>query len=109
MQIKVPKENLALVNQIFEIERKLARIQEPHSIQRNIDKIKEYFEESGLFYENPLGQKYDETRTDCEASIAGEKTENLIITEVIKPLIRLKKDGLTIIVQRAVVIVSAKN
>jgi hypothetical protein len=56
--------------------------------------------QSGLTIHNPLGETYDQTRLDCEANIAGESTENLVITEVIKPIIRLKQGGLNQIVQK---------
>lgn len=109
---------LDIINQIFEIERKVEKLQETNSIQRNVTKLKEILEsqmtplfsnEAGFIYENPLGQKYDETRTDCNASIAGENTENLVITEVIKPIIRLKQNDITRIVQKAVVVVQSQE
>ena len=86
-----------ILDQIFEIERKLEGIKEPNSISRNIEKIKVFFAEIfgtpsdpevGLFYHDPLGEKYDETRTDIDGNIAGESTDNLVVTEVIKPIIR---------------------
>ena len=117
-QFKLPENKkvfLDLLNQIFEIEKKLERIQENNSISRNLNKLKELFETeifrqgSGLLYENPIGEPYNETRFDCEASIAGEKLENLVITEVIKPIIRHKQDGISQIVQKAVVIVQSQK
>ncbi len=112
---KIPQYLLLIVNQLFEIEQKAKKLKEPNSIQRNIDKLKVLFENNisdisiGLVYHNPLGESYNITRTDCEASIAGSSTENLVITEVIKPIIRIKKDNETSIVQRAVVIVESKK
>jgi ferritin-like metal-binding protein YciE len=107
---------LDMLNQIFEIEKKLDKIQEANTISRNLTNLKNLFEnrlyeksQSGLTVHNPLGEAYDQTRLDCEASIAGESTENLVITEVIKPIIRLKQGGLNQIVQKAVVIVQSKN
>ena len=96
--IKIPQPYLDLVNQVFEIEKKANSIQETNSIHRNIKRLKDLLEnelfrvgaverEVGISYHNPLGEKYDETRTDCEASIAGSDTENLEIVEVIKPII----------------------
>jgi len=118
---KLPKQFevlLDIVNQIFEIERKVEKLQESNSIQRNVDKLKEILEsqitslfanEVGFVYENPIGQKYDETRTDCEASIAGENTEDLVIIEVIKPIIRFKQNNMTQIVQKAIVVVQSQE
>src|SRR3989339_867576 len=105
-QINIPKIFLFILNQLFEIEQKVAKLSEPNSIQRNIDKLKELFKDSllsenvGLELHNPIGEEYNETRTDCEASISGESTENLKIVEVIKPIIRLRKDSLNTIVQK---------
>lgn len=110
----VSKVLIDLLNEVFEIEKKADRVDEKNSIERNVEKIKglirkETINGAEVFYENPLGEKYDETRTDCEASIAGESAENLIITEVIKPIIRLKKDGISHIEQKGVVIVESKG
>jgi hypothetical protein len=82
------------MNQIFEIEKKATNLKEDNSIQRNINKMKGIIEEEffkditiGLSYHNPLGESYNDTRTDCEATIAGTEVENLEIIEVIKPII----------------------
>ena len=45
------------------------------------------------------------TRTDCEASIAGEEFKNMVITHVIKPAIYKKNAGGVALVQKAVVII----
>jgi hypothetical protein len=118
--MKLPKQFdviLDIINQIFEIERKAEKLQESHSIQRNIDKLKDILEhqisilffDTGFIYENPIGEDYNETRTDCTASIAGESTENLVIVEVIKPIIRVKQNNFTQIIQKAVVVVQSKD
>jgi hypothetical protein len=107
-----------LINNVFEIEKKAAALNESNSILRNVNKIREILEHdltspnsetTGLIYHNPLYEDYNETRTDCEANIAGTSTENLVITEVIKPIVRLKKGGLNIIVQRGIVIAESKK
>jgi len=108
---------LDVLNQIFDIEKKAERIEERNSIHRNVRRLKEIFEEDlpifksggGLIVENPIGEKYDETRGDCEASISGEGTENLVIEEVIKPIIYFHQDGFRQIVQKGVVIVKSKE
>ncbi len=108
----------SIINQIFEIEKKVNMLNESNTIQRNINKLKSIFETeiptldkepAGYIYYNPISEKYDETRNDCEASIAGTTTNNLEITEVIKPIIRFKKGPITQIVQKAVVVVQSKN
>jgi hypothetical protein len=108
-----------LLDQLFEIERKLENIEESNSISRNLNKMKDIFEtnlfssstssEIGFTYHNPIGESYNETRLDLEASIAGNSTENLIIKEVIKPIIRYKSGGSTLIARKGVVIVESKK
>ena len=121
VMVKVPQAYLDFMNQIFEIEKKAINLKEDNSIQRNLNKMKGILEEEffkgsstiGLTYHNPLGETYSETRTDCEATIAGTDVENLEITEVIKPIIfyAYQENGKTlkVIVQPAVVIVQSKN
>lgn len=104
-----------IINQLFEIEKKSKKLIEENSIYRNIQKLREHFEnnilgdELGLSYHAPLGESFNETRTDCEASIAGNSTENLLITEVIKPVIRVHQGDRTFIIQKAVVIVESQK
>ena len=116
--VKVPQAYLDLVNQIFEIEKKATNIKEDNSIQRNINKInglleEGFFKDVGLTYHNPIGEVYADTRTDCEATIAGTEVENLEIIEVIKPIIfysyKENENTFKIIAQPAVVIVQSKN
>jgi hypothetical protein len=118
---KVPQAYLDFMNQIFEIEKKSANLKEENSIQRNLNKMKgiledEFFKGSstiGLSYHNPIGESYSDTRTDCEATIAGTGVNNLEIIEVIKPIIfySYQENGrvMKIIVQPAVVIVQSKD
>jgi len=119
--VKVPQAYLDFMNQIFEIEKKSNNLQEENSISRNIHKIKglmedEFFKGSstiGLSYHNPLGEDYSDTRTDCEATIAGDSADNLEIIEVIKPIIYYSYSDydkiMKVIVQPAVVIVKSKT
>ena len=110
----VPKHYIEILDQVFEIEKKLESIGQANSIGRNVNRIKEIFEyleiETSLIYQNPLGEKFNETRTDLEASIAGNSVENLVVTEVIKPIIRLRtSSGATAIVRKGVVVVESKS
>ncbi len=89
---------LRIINQTFEIEKKAAG---QTAILRHVERIKNTFEELGYQIHNPIGERYDETRTDCDASIAGAMAERLVVKEVIKPIIR--QDGR--IIQNGVVIV----
>ena len=118
---KVPQPYLDLINQIFEIEKKAFQLKEDNSIQRNVNKLKDLIENelfktkegTGLTYHNPLGEKYSQTRTDCEASIAGTETDNLEIVEVNKPIIYYNYlDGnkaIKTIAQKAVIVAEARN
>jgi hypothetical protein len=111
--ISIPKKFIEILDQVFEIEKKLDGISEPNSIGRNVNRLKECFEDlmsdGGLIYHNPLGEKYNETRTDLDASIAGNSADNLVVTEVIKPIIRLRTNtGVTTIVRKGVVVVESK-
>ncbi|KAA6230380.1 hypothetical protein FP507_10960 (plasmid) [Chlorobium phaeovibrioides] len=114
---KQNKLHFELLDQLFEVERKLEKIQEENSITRNLNKMKNIFENlnsnssgaDGFTYHDPIGEQYNETRLDLEASIAGNSTENLIVTEVIKPIIRYKSGGSTLIARKGVVVVESKN
>ena len=116
--VKVPQIYLDLVNQIFEIEKKSTNIKEDNSIQRNITRIKGLIEEgllgsNSFTTHNPIGETYNETRGDCDATISGEGIENLEIIDVLKPIIfytyQENEKNLKVIVQQAVVIVQSKN
>ena len=108
-----------LLDQVFEIERKIEQINEQNSIKRNLLKIKDLIEfsiftdpsgqQSGLTYHNPIGEAYNETRLDLEASISGDSVENLVVKEVIKPIIRYKSGSATLIAIKGVVIVESSN
>jgi hypothetical protein len=119
LRIKPADKNyINLLDQVFEIEQKLEVIKEPNSIERNISKIKDIFASiyatpsvpnCGLFYRIPImGDDYDETKTDLDASIAGESTKNLVITEVIKPIIRSGKEERSLVIRNGVVVVESK-
>lgn len=109
---------LDLANQLFALEQKANQLPAAHSLQRNFDRLQLMLSErldvfmdtnTGLEVHNPIGEAYNETRTDCSASIAGEATENLIVVEVIKPIIRLRQAQISRIVQQGVVIVKSSN
>jgi hypothetical protein len=100
---------LGVLNQVFEIEKKLFLHGDPNNLTRNIDRIKGAMEEIGLFYENPAGEDFQETRTDLEATISGRGTEGLKVVEVIKPIIRLGPRDQSRVVQKGVVVVEAAD
>lgn len=90
-----------VINQLSALETKLNNQEE---YQRYFARCKQSFEEIGITYYSPINEKYNETRTDVEANIAGNETKNLVITQVIKPVI--VHDGA--IAQRGIVIVEGK-
>jgi len=97
-----------MANQIFELDKKILSKEENTSLQRIYDKMKQIVEEAGVFIYNPKGEKYSETRTDVEANISGNSTDNLIITDVIKPILYTEDAGKKMMLQKGVVIVSGK-
>lgn len=117
-QYKLPKElevYLDILNQVFEIDKKLMKIEVQNSMTRNTNRIKELFKENlpmidgGFYLENPIGEEYDERKIELDASISGEGTENLKVVEVIKPVIRFKQGGINHLIQKGIVIVESQK
>lgn len=98
------KQIINIINQVFEIEKKLGA-GGANTIQRNVERIKAELSEMGYDYHNPVNEKWDETRTDCEASISGTVKQKMMITEVIKPVVHEKAGGGKKLIQKAIVIV----
>ena len=98
------KQIINIINQVFEIEKKLGSNGAPN-IQRNIDRIKAELSDMGFDYHNPVHEKWDDTRTDCEASVTGALKSKMLITEVIKPVVHQKEAGGKKIIQKAIVVV----
>lgn len=96
---------LLLVNQTFDLDRKTAQ---DRSLHRHVDRMARALSTLGLVWHDPLGEPYDETRTDCEASIAGESADNLVVIEVVKPIVYWQGDQARQIVQRGVVVVQGR-
>ena len=112
--ITISNEVISLINQVFEIEEKQKMIEQKNSIDRNVRNLKElleegFFQDFGIIYHNPLGEPYNDTRTDCDlAENLSSSFEDLIITQVIRPIIRVKQNDTIRIVQRARVVVQSK-
>ena len=109
MPVEAPKWALTLMNNLYEVERKLAVHGDPGNASRNIEKMKDALKDEGLFYEDPMRQSFKETRTDLEATITGKSTENLIVVEVIKPIVRYGGKDFSRVVQKGIVLVQSKN
>ena len=90
-----------IINQLNTLEEKYNTSDES---ARCFNRIKHSLSEMGFSYSSPVNEVYKDTRTDIEATIIGESTNNLIISKVIKPLILHDSK----IVQRAIVIVESK-
>jgi hypothetical protein len=78
------------------------------NFERNFNRLFNIFEEDGYIIQDPTGETYSETRTDCEASISGRIDSKMKITRTIKPIIYQKKDGSVQLLQKAVVIAENK-
>lgn len=98
------KQIVNIINQVFEIEKKL-QAQGMSPVQRNLERIKSELDELGYQYHSPLHEKWDETRTDCEASIVGEARGKMIISGVIKPVVYQTDNSVKKIIQKAIVVV----
>jgi len=100
---------IRIVNQLFELEQKILTNPGITSALRHFDRIRENLSEMGITVHNPLGEPFSETRTDCDASIAGDLAGELVITEGIKPIIYQSGDSQRkAIIQRGIVIVQSK-
>lgn len=97
-----------IINQIHSIQNKVLEQNDSNGMVRKFERLHKSFEAFNMFIHNPIGEAYNATRMDCEATISGSGTENLQIVEVIKPIIYLKENGRNEIIQRGIVIVEAK-
>lgn len=107
--IEIPKFVLQVLNNLCDIERKLSIHGDPGNAKRNVERIKETFEDEKVFYEDPMGQSFSETRTDLDATITGEGSDNLKVVEVIKPIIRVGDRNFSRVVQKGIVIVQSNT
>jgi len=102
-----------VLNQLYEMEQKLKRSGDAANLSRNVGKMKDAFADLGLAYEDPMGQPFNETRTDLEATISGVGTEDLVVVEVIKPIIRSVSNGETTgisrVIQKGIVVVQSRK
>ena len=99
-----------LLNQIFELERKAARLSDGETVLRQVRRMKELFEEDfHLTFHDPTGESFSETRTDVEGRISGDSSDNLIIVETLKPVIRLSHGPTSSIVQKGIVVAGIRT
>jgi hypothetical protein len=93
-----------IINQLFEMQAKMKEKGIAQDFERNFNRLYHVFEEEGYLVQDPTGEVYSETRTDCEASISGRVGNKMKISRTIKPIIYQKKDGALTLVQKGVVI-----
>lgn len=107
----IKKYHIDLLNSIFEIEKRL--VYDNEKLYKQLTRMKRVFEScfedeqgGGLFIVNPIGERYEFTRTDCDASLIAEDTEQLFIRDVLKPILVYRKGTSQVIIQKGLVIVS---
>ena len=105
----VSKWIIGLLNNLFEIEKKIQTNSEHTNLKRNIERMKEIFADQKVFFENPLGESFSETRTDLEATITGTSTDDLRVIDVIKPIIRVGDRSFSRVVQKGIVVVESRG
>ena len=105
----VSKWIIGLLNNLFEIEKKIQINSEHTNLKRNIERMKEIFADQKVFFENPLGESFSETRTDLEATITGTSTDDLRVIDVIKPIIRVGDRSFSRVVQKGIVVVESRG
>lgn len=94
-----------IINQLFEMQAKIKEVGVTQQFERNFNRLFSIFEEEGYMIQDPTGDEYTESRTDCEASISGRINTKMKITRTIKPVIYQRKNGGMLLLQKAVVMV----
>lgn len=99
---------IQLINQLVEIQQKLIQDNVYERYERNVNRINSILEEEGFLYKYPLGESYTDSRTDCQANIVGKEDKNMVITQVIKPIVYKKETNGIVLVQKGIVIIEKK-
>lgn len=81
------KEICELINQLTALELRMAKESHSEIYARQIQRMKNAIEQMGYQYQIPLNEKISEARTDLEVNIVGDKSTDLEVQEVIKPII----------------------
>lgn len=97
---------IRMANLVFELEKKLGDNDSP-GVKRNVQRMKDVLEEAGVLLMNPMGEPYQETRTDLEANIASAGGQ-LFVLDVIKPVLYARQEAGRTLLQKGVVIVGTK-
>ena len=96
-----------ILNNLYQMERVLTR--NPGVAMRYVARMKDALRENGWFFEDPQCQGFSETRSDLEVRIAGESVDDLVVVEVVRPIIRRGDEKRSQVVQKGVVIVQARS
>jgi len=99
---------LHIINQLFEMQGRLKETGHAQNFERNFNRLFTLFEEDGFIIQDPTGEPYTESRTDCEAGISGHIGSKMIISRTIKPIVYQKKENNVQLLQKAVVIAEKK-
>ncbi|MDR1682304.1 MAG: hypothetical protein LBS25_02795 [Candidatus Symbiothrix sp.] len=97
--------HVQLINQLLEIKQKIAQEKLESKFERNFNRIFSIFEEAGYLIQYPMGEKYSETRSDYEAAIIGQESNNMVVSQVIKPVIYRKTADSANLLQKGIVVV----
>jgi hypothetical protein len=95
-----------MANLVFELEKRVAD-NPSTAIPRTIQRMKDVIDEAGILLLNPMGEVYQETRTDLEANIVSP-AKVLYVLDVIKPVLYVREQQAKILLQKGVVIVGSK-
>jgi hypothetical protein len=95
-----------MANLVFELEKKLAANDSP-AIKRNLERMRAVLDEAGIMVLNPMGDAYQETRTDLEANIVSPAKGALFVVDVIKPVLYAQQEQGRTLLQKGVVIVGS--
>ena len=96
---------IKVINQVHEINKR-SRREQLTNIERSCERVKNMLAEEGIIIHDPSGEKYDSSRTDCEANIIGGNVlKDLTVTDVIKPVIYVSRNGKREMIQQGLVIV----
>lgn len=107
------------LNTLYSMRRKLRRVSDGDALARSISVLEQLFREEwcnqsiGFSAHDPTGEVYSETRSDCDASIAGESAEHLVIVETLKPILHLLDKSTqperSFVIQKGSVVVRSKD
>lgn len=100
---------LNLLNQIFDIQKKIRDTELERSLSRNLRRMRDSFSDAGYRIHDPTGEAYDLTRLDCEAMVSGDGTDRLTVVEVVKPIVYHITNGVPELIQKGVVLVEQKK